>query len=425
MNTSNSPLLDDPEMARTERRIHDLLSHYEDTTRFNSVAARVHERLASPGTADAPAAVRSWVTTPARWRTPQAGDSRGGWARGAISLGLVAALILGFVAVVALREGRSRGVASGPCTEIAGAGKNGLPNICPAGDVHPTFAVTQSYADPTRIAIALRVTTPGAVIPHGRPIVYSPVDSVSITDATLQDAHGQVYGPSEIGIGSFGFAPGTDSGILNLTFTPLPESELNGEQALTLRFGHMQLWAQGFLTYLQGSWTVSFQVTPHAGYSIALAVAPQTHQGVTVRPVRLDIGTYTGAFDTIGTGARLTLHISGLPPSTQLRTVASASFEYHFLSGSGADGLGSVRWLFEGRLPADIQTDHNTIPGDTSTVGPSGAMDVVLIFVGPPLAQVTGTQQLSLNQITLAVNPDTGLPTRTASGPWIFQIPLS
>ncbi|MGH2410320.1 MAG: hypothetical protein ACRDGS_08145, partial [Chloroflexota bacterium] len=309
--------------------------------------------------------------------------------------------------------------------EIAGAGKNGLPNICPAGDIKPTFAATQSYADPTRTVVALRITTPGAVIPHGQPIIYSPVENVVITDATLRDARGQAYGASSsVSTGSFGSAPGTDTRILNLTFPPLPENELNSAQTLTLRFGHLMLQAQGFLTYLQGSWNVPVQVTPHAGYSIQLAVTPQTHDGVTVKPVRLDIGTYTDAFDAEGTGARLTLRISGLPPSTRLSTVASASIEYHFPSGAGASGLGSISWLFEGRLPADVETDPATLPGATSTVGPSGAVDVALIFIGPPLAQVTGTQTLSINQIALVDNPNTGEPTQIASGPWVFQIPL-
>jgi hypothetical protein len=100
MNTPDASLLDDPEMARTERRIRELLTHYEDATPVNSVAGRVRERLAAAGET-APAESR------ARWRSaPRISmpHSVGGWALGVVSVGLVAALIVSFVALIGQRH---------------------------------------------------------------------------------------------------------------------------------------------------------------------------------------------------------------------------------------------------------------------------------------------------------------------------------
>lgn len=100
MNTPNIPRLDDPKLAETERHISALLTRYEDATPLSSVAAHVRVRLEAAPT-PAPAEART------RWRpVPRIGAPHGadGWALGAVSVGLVAALIVGFVALVSLRN---------------------------------------------------------------------------------------------------------------------------------------------------------------------------------------------------------------------------------------------------------------------------------------------------------------------------------
>lgn len=59
------------------------------------------------------------------------------------------------------------------------------------------------------------------------------------------------------------------------------------------------------------------------GRSINFHVAPQTFSGVTVQPLRLDIGGKGNDFDYLGSGERLILRVSGLAPDTRRSTVAN------------------------------------------------------------------------------------------------------
>ncbi len=407
---------DTPETRAVERQVAALLTRYaEEMPPTADMEARLRERLATAAPGVAPRA---------RWLPSRIGAPRGagGWARGLVSLGLVAALIVGFVGIAWLRNGASgtgHGSSTGPCTEIAGAGKNGLPNICPAGDVKPTFEALQSYADPTRTVLQLRVSTPGAVIPHDRPIIYSPPDSVTLS-GTLRDSQGQLYYVEGETTGSV--LPGQTSMTVTFEFNPLPQDELSAPQILTLHMNHMMLQYQDYMTYLSGSWSVPFQVTPQAGRSISLDIAPQAHNGVTIQPLRLDIGPSNGGFDNYGGGARLILRVSGLDPQTKQLVLRNMDTEAHFPDGSGWSGSGGPKLLFEGRPPAII-TGATWDPN--AVVGPTGTVDMEIIFFGPPLASLTGTQTLTLDQIDVSVDPKTSLPNKAVKGPWVFEIPLS
>lgn len=92
MNSPHIPLLDASDTPRIERRISALLTRYAESMPLTSVETRVRERLAAESAPNA--------SPGARWRAPRLGAPRatGGWARGAVSLGLVAALIAGFFA---------------------------------------------------------------------------------------------------------------------------------------------------------------------------------------------------------------------------------------------------------------------------------------------------------------------------------------
>ncbi|HEU0026755.1 MAG TPA: hypothetical protein VFQ25_06525 [Ktedonobacterales bacterium] len=416
--SNNSSTPDTPEGRAVERQVAALLTTYaEGMPPTAGIEARLRERLATTSVPDAAPRAR-WL--PTRIGAPR---SAGGWARGLVSLVLVAALIAGFVGVAWLRHtapGTGNGSMSGPCTEIAGAGENGLPNICPAGNVEPTFEALQSYADPTRTALQFHVAVPGTVIPHGRPIIYSPPDGITITEATLQDSQGRLYnGPDG---GTSAIPPRQVAATMTLEFSPLPQDALNTSQTLTLHISHMMLQYQDFLTYLSGSWTVPFQVRPQAGRSISFQISPQKHNGIKVQPLRLDVGPTDGGFDGEGGGERLILRISGLDPQASLLGLRGFDIAAHFPDGSGWSASHGPKLLFEGRPPASIVgagVDPNAV------VGPTGTIDMEIIFIGPPLTSLTGVQKLTIDQLVVSLDPKTTLPTKTVKGPWVFQLPLS
>lgn len=74
---------------------------------------------------------------------------------------------------------------------------------------------------------------------------------------------------------------------------------------------------EGFLN-LSGLGTTSFQVTPHPGRSVTLYVASQTYHGMTIQPLRLDIGPSGTPFDLAGSSKRLTMRISGCNCSARI-----------------------------------------------------------------------------------------------------------
>jgi hypothetical protein len=421
MTSSNSSTPDaTPETRAVERQVTTLLTNYaEDMPPTASIETRLRERLASEAAPHA--------APPARWRPPRIRPPRdaGDWARGLVSLGLVAALIVGFVGVAWLRNSAKNGghgVTTGQCTEIIQDGS--LPYLCPPPKhVKATVEVTQSYADSIRTAVQLRITTPGALIPHDRPIVYSRPDSLFLDNPTLHDVAGHFFGRSGLPLGSFAYAAGQDTVTDFMEFDPLPQDELSKPQTLTLRIDKLTLVSMGYAIEVKGPWTITFQVTPQHGHSVNLHVAPQTHDGITIQPLRLDIAPSASVFDQFGDGGeRLILRISGLDPKTNLMALGAISTTARFPDGSGSDYESPVKLLFEKRPPAAIAG-----AGDDPSVvvGPTGTVDLEVIFAAPPLAHLTGTQTLTLNQLKLIVDMDSATHlTKMVKGPWTFAIPL-
>ncbi len=420
---------DTPKARAVERQIAALLTDYaDDMPPTVGTETRLRERLAASASAPDTALRARWLLAP----RPGAPHGAGGWARSVVSLGLVAALIVGFVAVAWLRNGArgDNGAATRPCTEIFKDGKLPIHLCPPPTPVKVSIEVTQSYADAIRTVVQLRIATPGAKIPHDRPIIYSrPADLMLGSPGTaLYDAQGRGYTPSDLldqGVHDFQYLNGQDVVTGSFAFDPLPETALSAPQTLTLRIGQLALFADmPYEIILNGPWSIPFQVTPHPGRSIDFHVAPQTHNGITVQPLRLDIAPSANAIDSYGAGgARLILRVSGLDPKTTLLALRSLDTEAHFPDGSGFSGSapGDRKLLFEGRSPAvfsGAQGNLNTVVGPTRTV------DLEIIFAAPPLTSLTGTQTLTIDQITVTLDPKTSLPTETVKGPWVFALPL-
>lgn len=156
------------------------------------------------------------------------------------------------------------------------------------------------------------------------------------------------------------------------------------------------------------------------GRSINFHVAPQTFSGVTVQPLRLDIGGKGNDFDYLGSGERLILRVSGLAPDTRRSTVANISFKFFDRLGAGQAGGEANQLLFEGQRPAGVAGMYGELSlAQDPVVGPSGTIDLEVIFLGLP--QLTGTQTLALTQLATAKNGDT---FSFANGNWFFELPL-
>jgi hypothetical protein len=411
-----------PEARAVERRVTTLLTKYaEDMPATTGTETRLREQLAAPdGTRPARPTRARWLPMP----RPGAPRGVGGWARGLVSLGLVAALIAGFLGVVWLRNGAflgsgNHGSSSGQCVRVVGTDNRAKP--CPLINIKASVAVTKSYADPIRTAVELRVSVPGARIPRDQTSSLARPDTLQILGATLRDTHGRSYPvavpllPGHNGVaGAFGYAAGQDVAIGYYEFEPLSEADFGAPQTLTLRISGLRLIAeQRYIMELTGPWVVTFQVTPQAGRSLNLQVAPQTRHGVTLQPLRLDIApANANAFDGLGRGERLKLRISGLASTTKVGDIT-----YYLALQSSIDEL-----RLDGRLPIEIQNVDK--PGADPLVGSSGTLDLEIIFLALPPAQVTGAQTLSLNQLVVSTEPGTGVVTKTVKGPWVFQIPL-
>lgn len=414
MTPSNSPIPDTPNARAVERQVAALLTRYAEEMPA-TVDTEARARLATPVRARAAGHARTrWL--PSRVGAPH---SAGGWARGSVSLGLVAALIIGFVAVSLTRHGVASvrpGVTTAPCGETD-------TNPCPASDIKASVAVTRSYADPTRTVVELQIVTPGARIPHGASSVTSPPDRLDLFNVRVRDAQGHIYWPTNTLPGSvFAYSAGQDVAIGYYEFDPLPESMLDAPQTLTLDIGLIMLESarsQDTASFA-GLWSAAFKVAPHAGRSVDLRVAPQTHHGITIQPLRLDIGPNASVFDGLGGGERLILRVSGLAPDTVPNNVTGFSTAVSLPDGGSLTSGGRLRatLLLEGQPPATVAGANNRSP---AVVGPSGTMDLEVIFLSPPLSHLTGTQTLSLDQII--VSSDERVPN--VQGPWVFAIPLS
>gem|GEM_PF-7048543 len=108
-------------------------------------------------------------------------------------------------------------------------------------------------------------------------------------------------------------------------FTPLTNGELSGRQSLTLTIQRLYVQGVPFGAFIDGNWTIHFQVAPTSGRVIPLSVAPVARHGVSVQSIRLDVAPNNAAFDGFRGGERLLVRISGLPAQMPLSEVTAFS----------------------------------------------------------------------------------------------------
>jgi len=394
-----------------EHRLPGMLANLADAMPASvGLADRVEQRLASQALASAPDAGGQ------RWRiafSPIEAHGLNRWLASAISLLVVIALIVGFFAILHMQRPIGAPMRQrGPCTQVT---INSTP--CTLHDAHATISVSEVYADPTRISIGLHVTLTNARIPYGNPIQHSQPVDFTLMNFSLHDAQGHPF--------TWVFASATQrfpQNAFDVTyfFAPLALSQLGGRQSLTLAIHRLLLIGAPGYAFIDGNWTLHIRAVPQGGRVIPLSIAPVTHHGVTVQPIRLDVAPDETAFDGFRGGERLIVKVSGLPAKMSLSEVAAFSAQISYPDGGSGDSQLATSLLFERQEPAYVTiAGYDPTSSQNPTVGSSGAVTLEVIFIGPPLPNLTGVQSLYINQFG---TPGYNYPP--IPGPWEIQIPL-
>jgi hypothetical protein len=263
--------------------------------------------------------------------------------------------------------------------------------------------VDAAYADATATVVTFHITGPRT------DVVYS------VAELSLTDAVGNSFPIRSVATGP------SDSYAL---FAPLPQPALGGRQALTV--AATQIWLQPLhlpdtgpptVPHVSGLWQVRLAVTPVAGTSTPLHVAAQTHNNLSILPLRLDVspGSPSPGNVYLPGGLRIVLQMSGLTPGTrQFPDLATA---YTEPGGGGASGSGGQSSLSSGggsgMLPAFVfPVDAHGVPLEIpGAVGTAGSIELELIYLRPPKGPLT----LTFETITLSSG-------KSISGPWVFTI---
>lgn len=276
-----------------------------------------------------------------------------------------------------------------------------------------TLQVEQVYADIARTALTLRIQAPA-----GYEMATPRLDTVY-----LLDSQGHRY------------AVLTGLQVANeglLEFVPLPLNALTSEQRLTLVVPVLLPGAGR--SSLAGPWQIPFQVHPQTAHATTLTAPPVTQSGVTIQPERLDVSS---------AGARLVVRISGLAADTSLLAVAHIArhdgdaivgcppnSRTCVTSGSTSDGALLRLESADGQvlepswaLAIDPATpDLGVLPTASQFVGPSGAVEVEILFF-TPLHAAHGPIQLTIDHLPLtSSHVDASGNEQVASGPWTFAL---
>lgn len=341
-----------------------------------------------------------------------------------VGLALVVALIAGFAVVFYQQQSTRRQPGGKPDGQSGVCGPQGtlIGAFCHLHGASVSIEVMGAYADTARASVELRVKVTHALIPHGSPTTYSAPVAVGTTGATLTYAPGH----TESELAGYGSGdPATGSDVEVYIFQPLPVSRGDAKRTLTATITQVLLSdSHGHSALIDGPWTVPFTVTPQPTRTITFHVAPITHQGITVRPVQLNVAPAVSVFDGLHGGEQLILQITGLPATMKLSDLAAYGASMRFANGGSTSSTPSGGGLLtlENQQPGLIDVAGYDVYGQDSAqeVGPSGAATLEVSFIGPALATLTGTQPLVIDQIGMS---DGSSPVFT--GPWTFQLPLN
>ncbi|HUY79771.1 MAG TPA: hypothetical protein VMV29_23570 [Ktedonobacterales bacterium] len=341
----------------------------------------------------------------------------------AVGLMVVVALIAGFAVALYRQQSTGRQPGGSPNGQSGVCGPHGtlISSFCHLHGASVSIEVMDAYADTVRASVELRVKVTHAQIPHGSPTTYSAPVAVAAVGSTLTYAPGHTEGELA-GYGSGTVSTGADKEVF--IFQPLPASLGGAQRTLTLTITQVMLSdSHGHSALIDGPWNVPVTVTPQPTHTITFHVAPITHQGITVRPVQLNVAPAVSVFDGLQGGEQLILRVSGLPTTMKLSDLVAFSLNMRFANGGGASSTpsGGGRLTLENQQPGMIDVAGYDVYGQDSAqeVGPSGAATLEVSFTGPALATLTGMQPLVIDEF--GVNGSSPVFV----GPWTFQLPLN
>lgn len=278
-----------------------------------------------------------------------------------------------------------------------------------------TLQIEQGYADAARTALTMNINSSGrsgTAIPQ-------------LNTMVLVDTQGHVYP-------AIGSTQVQKQGLIE--FAPLTLDELGASQSLTLIVQTMFL-SGDIGASVTGPWQITFQLHPQAGRSVTLSVAPETHGGIAIQPLRMDIAP---------TGARLLIRLSGFradtsrfsltdfalhgddivgcPPGAGYCVTTSVVSDGALLQLRGSDGQ-TLMPTWVGTADA-ITSDVAAIPSANQPVGQTGSIVLEVLFL-TPLHAAHGIAHLTIDLVRYTtVNASSSTPEQVANGPWVFDLAL-
>jgi hypothetical protein len=291
-----------------------------------------------------------------------------------------------------------------------------------------TLQLDGVYADAARTAITYHAAT-----------VNSPRNTnVVLGEMTLRDETGHVYqmnegdGEGNDSLGDFmpvltdhpGQSTTLTFSVSTMTIMPIPNLAAQKPAKSSAQAIHILPDQQ-----VSGPWKITFNVTPVAGRTLTLTNAPQTYNGISVQPTRLDIAP---------SGTRLFLHLRGLPAETLITFLNMFATRFTGPNGSGGhttdDSALLLLHLPNGQTIEPVTTDTLEHSKDQpngnqdlfGVVGSSGDITLEVIFY-TDLSQTHGAITITLNKLSLKTLSDDKIQNYNkywSNGSWNFTIHL-
>ena len=259
-------------------------------------------------------------------------------------------------------------------------------------------------------------------------------------DAILTDAHGHTY-PTLFSDQPNSPADTPGDTLYALLFAPLPTSEMGSAQTLVFQESRVfysytppppQATGHSLTGSVTGSWKLSFDLRPSRGTDIALHDPAQTHDGITVQPLSLEVASQ-GDPDGLEGAARIVVRVSGLPADEPAAAIANFDVALFYPNGGGYDVGGGAKVLLtplgdKAQKPGfvlAIGADGVALPLESSQpVGASGTVELEMLFFGP-LQATKFTSGIESGALTFeTINVGSQAQQIAISGPWDFEIPI-
>lgn len=318
----------------------------------------------------------------------------------------VGAVVVVGLLIILLTHGQRSG--GGGTTTIASPtpfncpGQTNVPPglACPVTDQGITIQVTGANVSPLGTTIQIVITGPA-----------SKINDPSILDDSLTDDQGHIFMSN-----GDGYQGKIHNHVIGtLSYPPLPIAELQAPIHMTLAITRLYPSVPP-APFVHGLWRSSFVASPVQWEQHAIHMAPVMANGVSVQAQSLEVAP-AGETPKGGTGGvRLDLTFTGLPTQTNLSGFELWSPTTHY-GCSESPCIATVALLTLPGWSATAFPDLTVIPGNVSmilgavgTVGPSGTLQVALVYGG------TGTPNgqpatLQLNNLRLRDSNGTILRT--------------